>query len=246
MTEQLGAHDTVSLLNEYFTLMVDCVQHEGGMLDKFVGDAVMAVFGTPLAHEDDADRAVRTAIAMIRALEVYNARRRAENRNGIDIRIGVNTDIIVSGNIGSLKRMDYTVIGDGVNLASRLEGACRPYGAHILVSDRTLEQLRGTYRSREMDLIVVKGKSHPVAVHEILEHHTRESYPNIAEALGHFKHGLAAYRAQRWSEAQKAFTEVLGINPADKAAALYLSRCRTLEASPPGDGWDGVYVMQEK
>jgi adenylate cyclase len=246
LTEELGAHETVSLLNEYFTLMVDCVQHQGGMLDKFIGDAVMAVFGTPIAHDDDADRAVRTAIAMLRALDIYNSRRRAENRNGIDIRIGVNTDVIVSGNIGSLKRMDYTVIGDGVNLASRLESACKAYGAHILVSEHTMELLRGTYRSREVDRLIVKGKTQPVAVHEILEYHTRESYPNIAEALGHFKHGLATYRAQRWTEAQKAFDDVLRINPADKAAAVYVARCQKLEAAPPGDAWDGVFVMEDK
>jgi adenylate cyclase len=246
LTEELGAAETVSLLNEYFTLMVDCVQHEGGMLDKFVGDAVMAVFGIPLAHDDDADRAVRTAIAMIRALEAYNSRRRAERRHGIDIRIGVNTDVIVSGNIGSPKRMDYTVIGDGVNLASRLEGACKAYGAHILVSEGTFGRLRGTYRSREIDRIVVKGKSQPVAVHEILEYHSRESFPNIVEALGTFKDGLACYRAQRWDDAVRAFGEVLRLNPADTASAVYAERCRRLQANPPGDDWTGVWVMESK
>lgn len=246
LTEELGAQETVGLLNEYFTLMVDCVQQEGGMLDKFVGDAVMAVFGTPLAHDDDADRAVRTAIAMIRALEGYNSRRRGENRHGIDIRIGINTDVIVSGNIGSPKRMDYTVIGDGVNLASRLEGACKAYGAHILVSEATFSRLRGTYRSREVDRLVVKGKSQPVAAHEILEYHSRESFPNVVEALGAFKHGLECYRAQRWDDALKAFGDVLRLNPADKASAVYVARCRHLQANAPGDDWAGVWVMDSK
>jgi adenylate cyclase len=246
LTEQLGAAETVGLLNEYFTLMVDCVQREGGMLDKFVGDAIMAVFGTPLAHDDDADRAVRTAVAMLRALEGYNARRRAEGGNGIDIRIGVNTDVIVSGNIGSPKRMDYTVIGDGVNLASRLEGACKPYGAHILVSEYTFERLRGTYRSREIDRIVVKGKSQPVAIHEILEYHTRESFPSITEALGHFKHGVECYRARRFDAAIAAFDDVLRLNPKDKAAAVYVARCHHLIENPPGRDWDGVWIMESK
>jgi adenylate cyclase len=246
LTEELGATETVGLLNEYFTLMVDCVQQEGGMLDKFIGDAIMAVFGTPLPHDDDADRAVRTAIAMLRALEGYNARRRAENRHGIDIRIGVNTDVIVSGNIGSPKRMDYTVIGDGVNLASRLEGAGKEYGAHILVSEYTFGRLRGTYRSREVDRTIVKGKTQPVAIYEILEYHTRESFPNIAEALGVFKHGLECYRGRLWAEAIKAFTEVLRLNPADKASKIYVARCEHLAAHPPADDWDGVWVMETK
>jgi len=246
LTEELGAHDTVSLLNEYFTLMVDCVQQEGGMLDKFVGDAMMAIFGTPLAHDDDPDRAVRTAIAMMRALEGYNAGRRAGGKKPIDIGIGLNTDVIVSGNIGSPKRMDYTVIGDGVNLASRMEGACKPYGAHILVSEYTFDRLRGTYRSREIDRIVVKGKSQPVAVHEILEYHTRESFPNIVEALGVFKHGLECYRGRRWDDAMRAFGDALRLHPADKAAAVYVSRCRHLQATPPGEDWDGTWVMDSK
>jgi len=246
LTEELGAAETVSLLNEYFTLMVECVSQEGGMLDKFIGDAIMAVFGTPLAHDDDSDRAVRAAIAMLRALEGYNGRRRDEGRGTIDIRVGVNTDAIVSGNIGSPKRMDYTVIGDGVNLASRLEGACKPYGAHILVSEYTVARLRGTYRSREVDRIVVKGKSKPVAIHEILEYHTRESFPNISEALGHFKHGLESYRAQRWDAAIKAFESAVALNPRDKAAKLYVARCHTLKETPPGDDWDGVFVMETK
>jgi len=246
LTEELGAAETVSLLNEYFTLMVDCVQKEGGMLDKFIGDAVMAVFGTPIAHDDDADRAVRTAIAMMGALETYNARRRAENRNSIDIRVGVNTDTIVSGNIGSPKRMDYTVIGDGVNLASRLEGACKAYGAHILVSENTFERLRGTYRSREIDRIVVKGKTQPVAIHEILEYHTRESFPNLNEALRYFKHALESYRARRWEEAVAGFNEVIRLNPHDKASAIYVARSRHFADNPPPDDWAGEWVMDSK
>jgi adenylate cyclase len=123
ITEQLGAQGTVALLNEYFTLMVDCIQREEGMLDKFIGDAIMAAFGIPVGHDDDADRSVRTSIAMIRELWTWNKQRVTEGKLPVDIGIGLNTDNVVSGTIGSKKRMDYTIIGDGVNLAARLESS---------------------------------------------------------------------------------------------------------------------------
>ncbi|MFZ2406454.1 MAG: GAF domain-containing protein, partial [Methylobacter sp.] len=163
LTEQLGAQGTVSLLNEYFTIMVDCIQREEGMLDKFIGDAIMAVFGIPVNHNDDEDRAVRTAISMIRELQAWNIKRAEEGKMPVDIGIGLNTDTVVSGNIGSQKRMDFTIIGDGVNLAARLESACKQYGAHILVSEFTYAKLKDTYRNREIDYVIVKGKTEPVA-----------------------------------------------------------------------------------
>src|SRR5205807_972720 len=120
LAEQLGAQPTVKLLNEYFARMVDCISQEGGMLDKFIGDAIMAVFGLPVPGEDDEDRALRAAIAMIRSLWEWNGEREHRGEPSLDMGVGVNTDLVVAGNIGSPKRMDYTIIGDGVNLASRL------------------------------------------------------------------------------------------------------------------------------
>ncbi len=137
------------------------------MLDKFIGDAIMAAFGTPIPHDDDEDRAVRTAISMHNHLKEWNAERAAEGKKPVNIGIGLNTDSVVSGNIGSPKRMDYTLIGDGVNLASRLESACKQYHAKILISENTYKKLRGTYRIREIDRVVVKGKTEPVAVFEV-------------------------------------------------------------------------------
>lgn len=246
ITEQLGAQGTVALLNEYFTLMVDCIQQEGGMLDKFIGDAIMAAFGIPVPHEDDTDRAVRTAVAMIKALKEWNHQRIADGKLPVDIGIGLNTDQVVSGNIGSKKRMDYTVIGDGVNLAARLESACKQYGAHILVSEFTHKKLKGTYFSRELDFVVVKGKTHPVSIYEILDYHTEDTYPNLMEALRLFKSGLQCYRQQRWKEAIANFEDVLAFNPADKAAKLYVDRCEHLRSSPPGLDWNGIWVMETK
>jgi len=246
ITEALGAQGTVALLNEYFTLMVDCIQREEGMLDKFIGDAVMAAFGIPIGHEDDADRAVRTAIAMIRELWAWNKGRVNEGKMAVDIGIGLNTDNVVSGNIGSKKRMDYTIIGDGVNLAARLESACKQYGTHILVSEFTYKALKATYFSRELDLVVVKGKTKPVAIYEILDYHTEESYPQMIDALRHFKSGLVKYRQQKWNDAKGEFGEVLALNDHDKAAKMYIERCDHFLANPPGQDWDGVWVMESK
>jgi len=245
-SEKLGPQGTVAMLNEYFTLMVECIQREGGMLDKFIGDAIMAGFGVPVAHDDDVDRSVRAAIAMIRELQRWNAQRASEGRAPIDIGIGLNTDFVVSGNIGSKKRMDYTMIGDGVNLASRLESACKQYGSHILASEHTYEKLRGTYRAREIDLVVVKGKTKPVSIYEILDYHTDETYPRISDALGHFRDALVKYRGRDFAGARALFQKVLDINANDRTAKLYVERCDELLKSPPPPDWAGVWVMASK
>jgi adenylate cyclase len=246
ITEDLGAHGTVSLLNEYFTIMVECIQKQGGMLDKFIGDAIMAVFGLPLPHDDDEDRAVRASISMINELRRWNAERVAAGKRPVDIGIGLNTDSIVSGNIGSPKRMDYTVIGDGVNLASRLESACKEYGVRILISENTFRKLRGTYRAREVDRVIVKGKTEPASVFEILDYHTDETFPNLRECLECFREGLASYRRQQWDRAESAFLEALAHSPGDQLTRIYLERIAEMRAHPPGDGWNGVWVMQTK
>jgi len=245
LTETLGAQGTVALLNEYFTLMVDCLQAEGGMLDKFIGDAIMAVFGTPLAHEDDEDRALRCAIAMIRSLSGFNARRTMDGSLPINIGIGLNTANVVSGNIGSPKRMDYTIIGDGVNLAARLESACKQYSARILISEFTHAKLKGIYRARDVDDVVVKGKTQPVRIYEVLDYHTDETFPNMMEATGHFQEGRKAYRAGDFEKASKSFGEALRLNPADKLSNTYIERCATLAATCPSD-WCGVWTMTSK
>jgi adenylate cyclase len=246
ITEDLGAHGTVSLLNEYFTVMVDCIQKQGGMLDKFIGDAIMAVFGLPLPHDDDEDRAVRAAISMMTELRRWNVQRAADGKRTVDIGIGLNTDVIVSGNIGSPKRMDYTVIGDGVNLASRLESACKEYGTRILISENTFSKLRGTYRIREVDRVIVKGKSEPASIFEVLDYHTEETFPNLRESLECFKDGLAFYRSQDWDRAEAAFRHAVSHNSRDKLAEIYLKRIGTMRAAPPGADWNGVWVMTTK
>src|SRR5205807_2981238 len=189
--------------------------------------------GTPLAHEDDPDRAVRAAITMMRELGVFNQGRAARGQRKIDIGIGLNTDQVVSGNIGSPKRMDYTIIGDGVNLASRLESACKQYGTHILISQHTLSQLRGTYRTREIDAVIVKGKTEPVRIYEVMDYHTEETFPNMVDVLNHFRDGIELYRIGNWDKAAAAFGQALGAYAGDKASQLYVERCEYLKNNPP-------------
>ena len=246
ITEELGAQGTVTLLNEYFTLMVECIQQEGGMLDKFIGDAIMAVFGTPLAHEDDEDRAVRCAIAMLTELVEFNRLRVLHGTLPIQMGIGINTGAVVSGNIGSPKRMDYTVIGDAVNLAARLESACKEYSAQLLISEFTLAKLRGTYRTREVDLVVVKGKTEPVSVYEVLDYHNEATFPHMRDVLGLYQNGLESYRQARWEAAMQDFDAALKLNPADKLCEKYIQRCLHYKANPPGDDWDRVWTMTSK
>jgi adenylate cyclase len=246
LSEGLGAHPTVTLLNEYFTIMVECIQKEGGMLDKFIGDAIMAVFGLPVAHDDEPDRAVRAAISMISELRRWNTRRVAAGKIPIDIGVGINTDTVVSGNIGSPKRMDYTIIGDGVNLASRLEGACKQFFARILISENTLRQLRGTYRIREVDRVVVKGRHEPSGIFEVLDYHTEESFPQLQDALQTFKGGLSYYRKAQWDKAIGCFSEASLLNPEDRLPRLYVDRCTHFKANPPGEVWNGVWILESK
>ena len=246
MTEQLGPHATVSLLNEYFEIMVDCINREGGMLDKFIGDAIMAGFGIPVAHTDDEDRAVRTSLSMISQLNAWNLKRAGEGKLPVLIGIGLNTDVVVAGSIGSQKRTNYTVIGDGVNLAARLESACKQYAARILISEFTYKKLRGTYRTREIDLVVVKGKTRPVGVYEVLDYHTDETFPNLMNVVNQFKDGVEKYRGGKWDAAISAFREALRLNPADKLSEIYIERCEKLKLDPPQGEWDGVWVMEKK
>mgnify|MGYP001179133380 CR=1 FL=1 len=245
LTEELGAQGTVALLNEYFTLMVQCITDEGGMLDKFIGDAIMAEFGIPVAHGDDPDRAMRAAIKMITELRALNQRRAARGQKPVLMGVGLNTDKVVSGNIGSPKRMDYTVIGDGVNLASRLESACKEYSAQILCSEGTYRKLKGTYRMREVDKVIVKGKTEPVGVYEVLDYHTEETFPHLPEVVGLFRGALGYYRKGEFDRAIKQFQEALALHPGDRLSATYIERCEYLKAHPQ-ENWDGVWVMKSK
>ncbi|NQW01155.1 MAG: GAF domain-containing protein, partial [Rhodospirillales bacterium] len=246
LTETLGAQGTVKMLNDYFTIMVDCISREEGMLDKFIGDAIMAAFGVPIGHGDDEDRAVRAGISMISELWEWNVIREAQGELPIDMGLGINTDNIVSGNIGSPKRMDFTMIGDGVNLAARLESACKQYSARILISETTKAKLKGTYRMRDVDLVVVKGKTKPVGVYEVLDYHSEKTFPNLMDTVNYFNEGVHQYRTANWDKAISNFNQALKANPSDKLAKTYIERCEHIKLEPPEGEWDGVWVMTSK
>jgi adenylate cyclase len=245
ISEKLGAQETVALLNEYFTAMVDIVFHHGGILDKFIGDALLAVFGAPFSTGEDADKAVRTAIDMMRALRLFNAHRMSQQKDPIEIGVGINTDQVLVGNIGSMKRMDYTVIGDGVNLASRLEGANKSYHTGILIAENTFRQLKSRYMHREVDWIRVKGKQKPVIMYEILDHFDIPTFPKMEEVLTHFRDGIGLYRDRKWAEAVGRFERAIKLHP-DHLSQVFIDRCTHFQTSPPPPDWDGVWTMTSK
>lgn len=246
ISERLGAKETVALLNEYFTDMVDIVFAHDGVLDKYIGDMIMAVFGSVLQSKDDASNAVMVGNRMITGLHELNLRRVARGGEPIRIGVGISTGNVVAGNIGSLKRMEYTVIGDRVNLAERLESANKFYGTSILICDSTHAAIKDHEPTREIDLIRVRGREMPVAIHEALGHHTDESFPHRAEALGAFGEGLALYRQREWARAERCFLRALAANPADGPSRIYLERCGIYRDAPPPREWDGVWTMPGK
>ena len=250
IAEALGARETVSMLNAYFTEMVDVIFDHGGILDKYIGDAIMALFGAPFPKPEDADNALNTANGMMLKLALFNARQKEAGAMELAIGIGLSTGDVVVGNIGSIKRMEYTVIGDSVNLAARLEGANKLYGTRILLSEFTLNQLKNPGLLREVDLIRVKGKFQPVAVFESLgwrEHELgAKSGGGLLAMLELYDTGLDAYRARDWMKAGGLFARALVEMPGDGPSGLYLGRCRAYATAPPPDNWDGVWTMTEK
>ncbi|MGK2871007.1 MAG: adenylate/guanylate cyclase domain-containing protein [Alphaproteobacteria bacterium] len=246
LSESLGATGTVSLLNEYFEEMVEVVFRHRGILDKYIGDAIMALFGAPFTSDVDADNAVAVANEMMAALRILNQRRISAGGAALDIGIGIGTGEAVIGNIGSTKRLEYTAIGDCVNMSSRLEGATKQYGVPILISEFTVADLRHPAKLREIDLIRVKGKDNPVAVFEALDHYTPEIFPNLDDTVAAFNAGMRHYRSRQFSVAQTYFKDALNAHPGDKPSRIFLERCAAFLNSPPPANWDGVWTMTDK
>ena len=246
LTESLGPNEIVEMLNEYFTRMVDAIFKYDGVLDKFIGDAIMAVFGAPVPLEDHALRAVEAALEMKKELILFNQDRRNRGKVPIQIGIGISTGEVLCGNIGSNKRMEYTAIGDGVNLSSRLESATKLYRAMTLLSEFTYEQVKDKVFTRELDFIRVKGKNKPVRIYELLGEAGCRLEDNKMFAVESFVQGHGLFFQRRYELAQAKFEAALQRDPRDLASQLYLERCRACLDTPPPDDWDGVYDLKVK
>ncbi|HPB15398.1 MAG TPA: adenylate/guanylate cyclase domain-containing protein [Smithellaceae bacterium] len=244
ISEKMTPEELVALLNEYLTTMTNQVFHYDGLLDKYMGDAIMAVFGAPLDQPDHAERACRTALAMMKELRKLQDKWKAEGRPVFDIGVGLNSGDMVVGNMGSEMRFDYTVMGDMVNLGSRLEGTNKEYGTNIIISEFTYEKVKDAMCCRELDGVRVKGKLKPVKIYELLgEKKDEAAFRDLLEGFGK---GLALYREAKWDEAIAAFQGVLAARPNDTPSKVYVERCKNLKENPPAEPWDGVFVMTKK
>lgn len=244
ISEKMTPEELIMLLNEYLTAMTNQVFYYDGLLDKYMGDAIMAVFGAPLDQPDHARRACLTALAMMRELRRLQNKWEAEGRPVFDIGIGINSGEMVVGNMGSAMRFDYTVMGDMVNLGSRLEGANKEYGTNIIISEFTYNHVKDTICCREIDSVRVKGKTRPVRIFELLgEKKDEPGYQNLIKV---FATGLTLYRDGKWDDAIAAFQDACKIKHDDFVSTTYIERCKTLKQHPPAHPWDGVFVMTKK
>ncbi len=240
ISEALGPEELTALLNEYLTAMTDIIQEEGGTIDKYEGDAIIAFWNAPLTQEDHAVRAVRAALRCQARLDELRPILRARVKKDLYKRIGINSGPAVVGNFGSHTKFNYTMLGDAVNLASRLEGVNKQFKTFTMISAMVKERLGGAFPLREVSRIAVVGRKEPVTVYEPM---TPETYERRRPSLEVFDRGLREYYAGRFEEAQRIFETTAAQDP---PASCYVEKCRELAAAPPQDGWSGVWVMTQK
>jgi adenylate cyclase len=244
LSEGLTPSGLVELLNEYFSEMTEVIFKNQGTLDKYIGDAMMAFWGAPLDVPDHAARACRAAIEMTSALARLQERWSQQGRPRIDIGIGLNTGPMLVGNMGSERRFNYTIMGDSVNLASRLEGVNKTFGTRVIISESTAAEAHSVVTVRELDMIRVKGKTKPVTIYELLgSDDERARYRDLIDRFGE---ALQGYRDGRWPEALALFQRLQGDYPNDGPTRTFIERCATLIEESPTEVWDGVYVMRSK
>lgn len=247
VSEILGTREIVSLLNQYLTEMSDVILDHRGTIDKYEGDAVMAFFGAPVADESHAEHACRAAIQMKKVEGLLNDRlvRAGTAPQPLHTRIGINSGEMIVGNLGTTRRLNYTVMGPAVNLAARLESVNKQYGTYICVSEETYNRLPEGFLFRRMDRVRVQGIDDPVRLYELVGYREEASAP-LREALDIFALGLGEFEQGAWEEARHRFETVLRIYPDDGPARLFIERCREFETEPPRDTWDGVISLSRK
>ena len=244
LCEELTPQQSLLMLNEFLTAISELVETHGGVVDKYMGDGAMAIFGAPVTRPDDTQRAVDCALEIRRRIEGLGPALAARGLPHPEIGIGLNTSTVIAGNIGSPSRLNYTVLGDGVNLASRLEGLTKRYHVPIVVGTLTREKVNGII-FRELDKVRVRGKTIPERIFEPLGH-AYEVSPGELSRLARWNDGLEDFRARRWQEARATFESLADERKYVRLCAIYLGYLRDLMARPPGADWDAAFTLYEK
>ncbi len=243
ISESMAPDDLVNSLNRYFGSMVDIIMNRNGVIDKYIGDAIMAFFGAPVKHDDDAVQSVLAAMEMTEELDRFNANQRKLGKPEFKIGVGINYGTVTVGNIGCDKKMDYTVIGDAVNLASRIEGLTKPYHQPLIFSEFLYEHVKGALPCRLLDSVAVKGKTKGVRIYTA----RRSLGPHESEAWATHETAMDHYYERRFREARDTFRDVTAALGRDDFASVSMAeRSARYMANPPPENWDGVEVLHEK
>jgi adenylate cyclase len=248
ISESLTPENLCQLMNEYFTPMTGIILQNKGVLDKYIGDAIMAFWGAPIEVPDHADIAAESCIQMLYALEKIQADFEEKHYPWVDIGIGLNSGPMSVGNMGSDERFQYTVMGDSVNLGARLEGMTKNYGVRCMISEYTVAKFTRpeNHHIRDLDDIQVKGKNEPVKVFELMRPDYVKTPERLQALIKHFEEGRVKYREQDWDAAVDCFNECIKINPDDGPANVYLKRIVEMKKHPKIENWDGVTRYQTK
>jgi adenylate cyclase len=246
IAEKMNAEELVAMLNEYLNDMTAIIFGKQGTVDKYEGDAIMAFWGAPVAQSRHALLACTAALEMQHAVGELQTKWRTLRRPTLRIRIGISTGEMIVGNIGGSGKYEYTVIGDSVNLGSRLESANKQYGTGILLSENTYTHVANDVVARELDLLLVAGKTRPITVYELIALKGGKSDPRQDNFLKAYREGFALYRERKWDKALAAFNRALAESPDDGPCKLYIERSEVYRATPPPEDWDGVFIMKSK
>ncbi|MCG8572662.1 MAG: adenylate/guanylate cyclase domain-containing protein, partial [Spirochaetes bacterium] len=238
--EGMEPSEVVDILNSYLDLQATIIEENNGDIDKFVGDEMMATFDGPHKELD----ACRASMQLREAMQKEKDERERTNLKTMSIGIGINTGKVTFGNVGAKERMDFTSIGDTVNLAARLEGANKEYNTKTLISEFVYEKVKDHFICREIDLIQVKGKTRPVIIYEILQIKDKTS-KKLQEMKKYFEEGLVRYRKRKWDDAAKYFNKLIE-DYSDSTSRVFISRIEHFKNNPPPKKWDGVFTMKVK